>query len=112
MSERGGSTRTGDIRDEILTDTTEQYRKGAVGGTNSMASRRPKGHTPEGAAMTEFILSLFRANGRLIAVGDQLARDFGLTAARWQVLGAITDTPRTVAQIARHFGLTRQGVLF
>jgi len=34
----------------------------------------------------------------------------GLTAARWQVLGGVLDEPRTVAEIARRMGLTRQSV--
>jgi DNA-binding MarR family transcriptional regulator len=41
-----------------------------------------------------------------------LARDEGLTSARWQVLGAIAlaGQPLTVPQIARRMGLTRQSV--
>ncbi len=77
-----------------------------------MTESQPDGHTPEGAAVTELILTLFRANGRLLRVGDSMGRDLGLTSARWQVLGAITDTPRSVAQIARYFESTRQGVLW
>lgn len=62
--------------------------------------------------MTALILSIFRANGRLLREGDKLTRELGLTAARWQVMGAIVDRPRTVAQIGRHFELTRQSVLW
>lgn len=69
-------------------------------------------HTQEGAAVTEFILTIFRANGRLLRAGDRMARDLGLTAARWQVLGAIEHAPKTVAQIARDYELTRQGILW
>jgi DNA-binding MarR family transcriptional regulator len=68
--------------------------------------------TAEGAALSELILSIFRANGRLIRAGDVLTRDLGLTSARWQVLGAIAPAPKTVAQVAREFELTRQGVLW
>jgi len=41
-----------------------------------------------------------------------LAGDEGLSAARWQVLGAIAlgGRPMTVPQIARRMGLTRQSV--
>ena len=58
------------------------------------------------------ILSVFRANGLLLAAGDLLAADDGLTSARWQVLGAIAlaERPLTVPQIARRMGLTRQSV--
>lgn len=71
-----------------------------------------RGHTPEAEAMTELILSIFRIHGRLFLAGDRLTRGTGLTSSRWQVLGAIANGPRTVAQIARHFESTRQGALF
>jgi DNA-binding MarR family transcriptional regulator len=58
------------------------------------------------------ILSTFRANGLLLAAGDRLAAEHGLTSARWQALGAIAlaQRPLTVPQIARRMGLTRQTV--
>lgn len=67
-------------------------------------------HNPAGAAFTELLLEVFRLNGRLLAAGDRLAADFGLSSARWQVLGAIETAPMSVAQIARAMGLTRQSV--
>jgi DNA-binding MarR family transcriptional regulator len=72
----------------------------------------PRKRSPEGEAATEVVLATFRANGLLLAAGDALAREEGLTAARWQVLGAIAlaDEPLTVPQIARRMGLTRQSV--
>jgi DNA-binding MarR family transcriptional regulator len=39
-----------------------------------------------------------------------MARPFGQTEARWQVLGVIEHGPATVADIARVFGLARQSV--
>lgn len=68
--------------------------------------------TTEGEKATEVILSVFRANGLLLAAGDLLAAGHGLTSARWQVLGAIAmaQRPLTVPQIARRMGLTRQSV--
>lgn len=65
-----------------------------------------------GEATTELILAIFRTNGRLLRYGDTLTKDIGLTSARWQVLGAIEVKPKTVAQIARDYELTRQGVLW
>jgi DNA-binding MarR family transcriptional regulator len=58
------------------------------------------------------ILSTFRSNGLLLAAGDRLAAEHGLTSARWQVLGAVAlaKRPLTVPQIARRMGLTRQTV--
>jgi len=66
----------------------------------------------EGDAATAVVLATFRANGLLLAAGDVLAAEDGLTSARWQVLGAIVlaERPLTVPQIARRMGLTRQSV--
>ena len=68
--------------------------------------------TPKGKAATDVILHTFRANGLFLAAGDLLAAEDGLTAARWQVLGAVevAGRPLTVPQIARRMGLTRQAV--
>ncbi|HKE52992.1 MAG TPA: MarR family transcriptional regulator [Actinomycetes bacterium] len=68
--------------------------------------------TVAGEAATQLILATFRTSGLLLAAGDVLASDQGLTAARWQVLGALSlaDRPLTVPQIARRMGLTRQSV--
>jgi DNA-binding MarR family transcriptional regulator len=66
----------------------------------------------KGEAATRIILSTFRVNGLLLAAGDRLSADEGLTSARWQVLGAVALAERslTVPQIARRMGLTRQSV--
>jgi DNA-binding MarR family transcriptional regulator len=68
--------------------------------------------TLEGHAATDVVLATFRANGLLLAAGHRLAAPEGLTAARWQVLGAVAlaGRPLTVPQIARRMGLTRQAV--
>ncbi|MEV7614812.1 MarR family transcriptional regulator [Streptomyces sp. NPDC089799] len=55
-------------------------------------------------------LGVFRLNGRFLAVSEELARPAGLTAAWWQVLGAVLHGPLTVAGIAREMGITRQSV--
>jgi DNA-binding MarR family transcriptional regulator len=55
-------------------------------------------------------LTVFRLNGQLLAVAEELARPAGLTAARWQVLGAVLREPLPVAGIARAMGITRQSV--
>ena len=70
------------------------------------------GWTPKGKAATDVVLHTFRANSLFLAAGDLLAADEGLTAARWQVLGAVVvaGRPLTVPQIARRMGLTRQAV--
>jgi DNA-binding MarR family transcriptional regulator len=70
----------------------------------------PPRQTEEGALLTEVILATFRLNGRLMEVAQRLAAEGGITAAWWQVLGGVLDEPRTVAEIGRRMGMTRQGV--
>ncbi|WP_405999530.1 MarR family winged helix-turn-helix transcriptional regulator [Streptomyces sp. NBC_00829] len=55
-------------------------------------------------------LGVFRLNGQFLAVSEELAKPAGLTAAWWQVLGAVLREPLPVAQIARAMGITRQSV--
>jgi len=55
-------------------------------------------------------LAVFRLNGQFLAVSERLARPAGLTAAWWQVLGAVLREPLPVASIARAMGITRQSV--
>jgi DNA-binding MarR family transcriptional regulator len=66
--------------------------------------------TTPSQAFTDLILEVFRLNGRLLSAGDALTRPLGQTSARWQVLGALDDNRRTVADIGRRMGLTRQSV--
>jgi DNA-binding MarR family transcriptional regulator len=66
--------------------------------------------TEVGEALTDVILATFRLNGRLMDVARQRARAGGLTATEWQVLGGVLDEPRSVAEIGRRMGMTRQGV--
>jgi len=62
--------------------------------------------------MTRLILQVFPLHGLLGAAGDELTKPWGLSSARWKVLGAIAhaDRPLHVAQIARNMGQTRQAV--
>ncbi|GAA1608846.1 MarR family transcriptional regulator [Nonomuraea maheshkhaliensis] len=55
-------------------------------------------------------LGSFRLNGQFLHVAEELARPAGMTAAWWQVLGAVLAEPLPVAGIARVMGMTRQGV--
>lgn len=55
-------------------------------------------------------LTAFRLNGQFLTVAEELARPAGLTAAWWQVLGAVLREPLPVAGIAREMGLARQSV--
>ncbi|TXL91387.1 helix-turn-helix domain-containing protein [Streptomyces sp. IB2014 016-6] len=55
-------------------------------------------------------LGVFRLNGQFLAVADELAAPAGLTAAWWQVLGAVLPQPLPVSGVARAMGITRQSV--
>lgn len=55
-------------------------------------------------------LTAFKLNGQFLDLAESLARPVGLTAAWWQVLGAVLHTPSPVASIAREMGITRQAV--
>lgn len=69
-------------------------------------------HTAKGMHFTDIILDIFRLNGQLILEGDRLSKEFGLSSARWKVLGAIalSQGSITVPQIARNMGQSRQAV--
>ena len=58
------------------------------------------------------IYEVLRLHGRLIAAGDDLMADLGLTSARWQVLGtlAASGSRLTVSDLARILGQSRQSV--
>jgi DNA-binding MarR family transcriptional regulator len=55
-------------------------------------------------------ITTFKLNGQFLALAEELARPAGLTAAWWQVLGAVLGAPLPVAGIAREMGLARQSV--
>lgn len=67
---------------------------------------------PKGEALTDLILTMFRANNLTLTWGDRLVAPFGLTSARWQILGAIVLSERSqpVAWLARDLGANRQNV--
>jgi DNA-binding MarR family transcriptional regulator len=77
-----------------------------------MKTLRSPRRSAAGSSATELILEVFKLNGRLLAAGDHLTKDIGLTSARWQVIGAIAlaGAPQPVANLARNMGLTRQAV--
>jgi DNA-binding MarR family transcriptional regulator len=65
-----------------------------------------------GELFTDLVLEIFKLNGLLLAEGDRLAGEYGLSSARWKVLGAVAMSggPMTVAQIGRDMGQARQSV--
>lgn len=69
-------------------------------------------HSPKRVLFLDLVLTLFRLNGLLIAEGDAMTKDLGLTHARWKVIGAIalSNAGLTVPGIARVLGQSRQAV--
>jgi DNA-binding MarR family transcriptional regulator len=70
----------------------------------------PEARSPAGDAFSGLVIRVFRLAGLLAVEGDALARPAGQTTARWQVLAAVDDAPRSVAEIGRVLGLARQSV--
>ncbi|MEU2255723.1 MarR family transcriptional regulator [Nocardia xishanensis] len=66
--------------------------------------------TPEQELFSTAAITSFRLNGQFLAIAEELAKPAGLTAAWWQVLGAVLREPLPVAGIARAMGITRQSV--
>jgi DNA-binding MarR family transcriptional regulator len=66
--------------------------------------------TEEAKLLTEIVLLTFRLEGGFLAAADRISAPAGLTAARWKVLGAVLYEKRSVAEIGRVMGLTRQSV--
>ncbi|MET9860759.1 MarR family transcriptional regulator [Streptomyces smyrnaeus] len=73
---------------------------------------RPVAAEPPGGTelLSETALAVFRLNGQFLAASELIARPAGLTAAWWQVLGAVLREPLPVSGIARAMGITRQSV--
>jgi DNA-binding MarR family transcriptional regulator len=56
------------------------------------------------------VADVFELAGTFRRQGERLARSIGQSQARWQVLSAALAGPKTVPQIARRLGVTRQAV--
>ena len=67
-------------------------------------------HPAEAELLSAAAMTAFRLNGQFLALAETLARPVGLTAAWWQVLGAVSPAPLPVSAIAREMGITRQSV--
>lgn len=66
----------------------------------------------KGPVFTDIVLEVFKLGGLLVSEGDHMGSEYGITSARWKILGALSlaGEPQTVPQIARSMGLTRQAV--
>ncbi|MEI9803119.1 MAG: MarR family transcriptional regulator [Pseudolabrys sp.] len=56
------------------------------------------------------VADVFELAGRFRDEGEDIAGTVGQTQARWQVMSAASTDPRTVPQIARRLGVSRQNV--
>jgi DNA-binding MarR family transcriptional regulator len=56
------------------------------------------------------VADIFELAGRFREEGEAIAKTAGQTQARWQIMRAASADPRTVPQIARRLGVTRQNV--
>lgn len=104
----GAATRAGGGREGDPGGRVDVGRAVGDGGRGA-AQERPR-RSAAGDAVTELVLRVFHLNGLFLGAAEGMARPAGLTAARWQVLGAVLREPRTVPGIARVMGLTRQSV--
>ena len=62
------------------------------------------------ALLPLIVADVYELAGRFREAGEAIARTVGQTQARWQVMSAASADARTVPQIARRLGVTRQNV--
>lgn len=60
--------------------------------------------------ISKFSRSIFTVNGLLLDAGNSVAKPLNLSVAKWHVLGRANYKSRTVADIARYIGVSRQSV--
>jgi DNA-binding MarR family transcriptional regulator len=66
---------------------------------------------PDASRLTPLIVAdVFELAGRFRDRGEAIARRVGQSQARWQVMSVASAGPRTVPQIARRLGVSRQAV--
>lgn len=71
---------------------------------------RSPGPTDEQVVLSGIAKTVFRLNGQLLSIAEDLSGPAGLTAARWQILASVLQRPLSVAEISRQVGNTRQSV--
>jgi len=69
-------------------------------------------HSSKGIQFLDLVRSVFRLNALLVAEGDNMSEELGLTSARWKVIGvvALSTNGMTVPAIGRALGQSRQAV--
>ncbi len=66
--------------------------------------------TEAGDVLTDVVMRTFRLYGGFLDAAEVMTKPVGLTAAWWQVMGAVLRQPLPVSGIAREMGLARQSV--
>lgn len=64
----------------------------------------------DGEIFTKIVLDIFKVSGLFNTEGDRMSEEFGLSSARWKIMGAIekSDVRLTVPEIGRVMGQSRQ----
>ena len=70
----------------------------------------PHVSTEEQLLMSGIAKTVYRLNGHVLSIAEDLAGPVGLTGAWWQVLASVLRDPMSVADIARFIGNSRQAV--
>jgi len=73
-------------------------------------SSSPHVSTEEQLLMSGIAKTVYRLNGHVLSIAEDLAGPVGLTGAWWQVLASVLREPMSVADIARFIGNSRQAV--
>lgn len=60
--------------------------------------------------MSGIAKTVYRLNGHVLTIAEDLAKPVGLTGAWWQVLASVLREPMSVADISRFIGNSRQAV--
>lgn len=66
--------------------------------------------TESGDVLADVVMRTFRLYGAFLDAAEVMTKPVGLTAAWWQVLGAVLREPLSVSGVAREMGLARQSV--
>jgi len=70
----------------------------------------PHVSTEEQLLMSGIAKTVYRLNGHVLSIAEDLASPVGLTGAWWQVIASVLREPMSVADIARFIGNSRQAV--
>lgn len=76
----------------------------------AQASSTPHVSTEAQLLMSGVAKTVYRLNGHVLSMAEDLAGPVGLTGAWWQVLASVLREPMSVADISRFIGNSRQAV--